>query len=146
MKKLSVIGSALAAVLVAGSVAVPVFAASNPADDSSTYSYNNGKQSYEARMAEDHAWFDNEDDETTANYSWAAGSQVAQSRNNTFAEMPAGDDVTKEDVEVWFEASGIGEGSAWSDGQYDEAAKSSYGYAKGQSAYEQRHASFSGNN
>ena len=146
MKKLAVIGSTLAAVLVAGSMAISVFAASNPADDASAYSYNTGKQSYEARMAEDHPWFDNEDDETTANYSWSAGSQTAQSRNNAFAEMPTGDDVTKEDVEAWFEASGIGEGSAWYNGQYDETAKSSYGYAKGQAAYQQRHASFSGNN
>ena len=61
MKKLAVIGSTLAAVLVAGSMAIPAFAASNPADDASTYSYNTGKQAYEERMAEEHPWFDKPD-------------------------------------------------------------------------------------
>ncbi len=75
MKKSAIIVSALTAVLTAGSMAVPAFAASNPADNARSYSYNTGRQVYEARMAE-------------------------------------------------------------------ESAKSSYGYAKGQAAYQQRHASF----
>jgi len=70
----TVISSTLAAVLVAGSMAIPVFAASNLADDASTYSYNTGKQAYGARMAEAHPWFDNEDEKTTANYSFTASS------------------------------------------------------------------------
>lgn len=45
MKKLAVISSTLAAVLVTGSMTIPAFAASNPADDASAYSYNTGKQS-----------------------------------------------------------------------------------------------------
>lgn len=136
MKKLAVIGSALAAVLVASSMTTPAFAASNPTDDASGYSYNTGKQSYESRMAEDHTWYDNEDDSVTAGYSFNVGSQAAQSRNNAFAEMPTGDDVAKEDIEAWFEGKGIGNGAAYSNGQYDEAAKSSYGYAKGQAAHQ----------
>ena len=64
MKKLAVIGSTLAAIIAVGSMSIPAFAASNPADDASTYSYNTGKQSYEARMAEEHPWFDNEDEKT----------------------------------------------------------------------------------
>lgn len=146
MKKLAVIGSTLAAVLVAGSMTIPAFAASNPADDASTYSYNTGKQSYEARMAEDHPWFDNEDDETTANYSFNAGSQAAQSRNSAFAEMPTGDDLTDEELDAFFQSQGIGNGAAYENGQYNESAKSSYGYAKGQAAYQERHASFGENN
>ena len=60
--------------------------------------------------------------------------------------MPTGDDVTKEDIEAWFESKGIGEGSAWSDGQYDESLKSSYGYTKGQTESQQRLATFNGSN
>lgn len=146
MKKFAVIGSTLAAVLVAGSMTIPAFAASNPADDAGGYSYNTGRQSYESRMAEDHTWYDNEDESVTSGYSFNVGSQAAQSRNNAFSEMPAGDDVAKEDIEAWFESNGIGNGAAYSNGQYDESAQSSYGYAKGQAAYQQRHASFSGNN
>ena len=115
MKKFAVIVSALTAVLTAGAIVVPVLAASNPADDISTYSYNTGSQS-------------------------------AQARNNTFAEMPSGDDAAKGDVEAWFEENGIGEEAAWTDGQYDESAKTSYGYVKGQAAYQERHASFSEEN
>ena len=146
MKKLAVIGSTLAAVLVAGSMAIPAFAASNPSDDASGYSYNTGKQSYEARMAEDHTWYDNEDDSVTEGYSFHIGSQAAQSRNSAFAEMPTGDDLSDEELDEFFQSHGIGNGAAYANGQYDESAKSGYGYAKGQAAYQQRHASFSGNN
>ena len=146
MKKIAFIGSTLAAVLVMGSMAIPAFAASNPADDASTYSYNTGKQSYEARMAEDHPWFDNEDEETTANYSFNAGTQAAQARNNAFAEMPTGDDLTDEELDAFFQNHGIGNGAAYANGEYDESLKNSYGYATGQTAYQQRHASFTQNN
>ena len=146
MKKLAVIGSTLAAVLVAGSMTIPAFAASNPADDASGYSYNTGKQSYETRMAEDHAWYDNEDDSVTESYSFNLGSQAAQSRNSAFAEMPTGDDLSDEELDAFFQSHGIGNGAAYANGQYDESLKSNYGYAKGQAAYQQRHASFSDNN
>ena len=146
MKKLAVIGSTLAAVLVAGSMSLTAFAASNPADDASGYSYNTGKQSYEARMAEDHAWYDNEDDSVTEGYSFNTGSQAAQSRNNAFAEMPTGDDLSDEELDAFFQSHGIGSGAAYADGQYDESAKTDYGYSKGQAAYQQRHASFTGSN
>ena len=146
MKKKAVIGSTLAAVLVAGAMTIPAFAASNPADDASAYSYNTGKQSYESRMAEAHPWFDNKDDETTANYSFNVGSQAAQSRNSAFAEMPTGDDLTDEELDAFFQSHGIGNGAAYANGEYDETLKSSYGYAKGQAAYQERHASFSESN
>lgn len=143
MKKITVIGSALAAILVSTSMAAAAFAASNPADDASAYSYSAGKKNYESRMAEEHSWYDNKDDSVTATYSFNAGSQAAQSRNSAFAGMPTGDDVNKEEVEAWFESSNIGEGSAWSNGQYAESAKTGYGYTTGQAAYQERHATFS---
>lgn len=146
MKKLAVISTTLAVILVIGSMTIPAFAASNPADDASTYSYYIGKQSYEARMAEEHPWFDNEDEKTTASYSFNAGSQAAQARNNAFAEMPTGDDLTDEELEVFFQCHGIGNGAAFANGEYDESLKSSYGYATGQAAYQQRHATFTESN
>ena len=73
MKKFSTIATVFAAALVAGSMSMTAFAASNPADDVSTYSYNTGRQAYEAFKAEEHPWFDNEDETTTANYSFHAG-------------------------------------------------------------------------
>ena len=93
MKKSAVIGSALAAALITCSMAIPAFAASNPADNTDNYSFNTGKQSYESRMAEGHTWYDNEDESVTEEYSFNAGSQNAQNRNNTFTGMPTGDDV-----------------------------------------------------
>ena len=115
MKKFAVIGSTLAAVLVAGSMSLTAFADSNPADDASGYSFN-------------------------------TGSQAAQSRNNAFAEMPTGDDLSDEELDAFFQSHGIGSGAAYADGQYDESAKTGYGYSKGQAAYQQRHASFTGSN
>ncbi len=146
MKKSTVLGTTLAAVLVTASMTVPAFAASNPADDASTYSYNTGKQSYEARMAEDHPWFDNEDEETTANYSFNAGSQSAQARNSAFTEMPTGDDLTDEELDAFFQSHDIGNGAAYANGEYDESLKSSYGYAAGQASYQKRSASFTESN
>ena len=146
MKKITIIGSTFATILTIASLAVPTFAASNPADNASSYSYSTGRQAYESRMAEDHAWYDNEDDSVNADYSFNIGSETAKSRINTFSNMPAGDDISKEDIEAWFGSNTIGENSAWSNGQYDESAIGSYGYAKGQAAYQQRHAAFSSNN
>lgn len=136
----TVLIKAAVAALTAGTVAVPVLAQSNPADDTSGYSYNTGKQSYEARMAEDHEWYDNEDSSVTAGYSYNTGSAAAQARNNAFADMPAGDDVTKEEIEAWFAEKGIGAGAAWTDGSYDESGKGGYGYAKGEAAAQERQA------
>ena len=146
MKKLAIISSALAAVLATVLLAVPAFAESDPADDAEDYSYNTGKESYETRMAESSEWYDNEDESVTSGYSFNTGSQSAQARNNAFAGMPSGDEVAKEDIESWFAGKGFGSGAAYSDGQYNESAKSSYGYQKGQAAYQERHASFTGNN
>ncbi|MGN0203330.1 MAG: hypothetical protein ACI4BB_02220 [Coprococcus sp.] len=50
-KKFAVIGSTLGAVLIAGFLAVPAFAASDPADDVSTYSYTTGHQENAGRQA-----------------------------------------------------------------------------------------------
>mgnify|MGYP000013458935 CR=1 FL=1 len=146
MKKFATIGTVFAAVLLAASLSLTAFAASDPADDVAGYSYNTGKQAYAARMAEEHAWYDNEDDSVTAEYSFRAGSQNAQARGNAFAEMPTGDDLTDEELDSFFQSHGIGNGAAYANGQYDEAAKSGYGYNEGQTAYEQRHASFTESN
>ena len=146
MKRYAVIGSVLAAALAAGMLSVPAFAASNPADQADSYSYNIGIQSYRNRMAEEHSWYDNEEDSVTAGYSFRTGTQNAQARNNIFAEMPAGNDTTKEDIAAWFESRGAGSGSAWIDGQYAESAQSGYGFAAGQAAWQQRHIAFTANN
>lgn len=146
MKKSAAISTTLAVILVMGSMTISAFAASNPADDASNYSYNTGRQAYEERMAEEHPWFDNEDEETTANYSFNAGSQAAQARNSAFAEMPKGDDLTDEELDAFFQSHGIGNGAAYANGEYDESLKNSYGYAKGQAAYQERLASFNGSN
>ena len=79
-------------------MSVTAFAASNPADDVSTYSYNTGRQAYEARMAEKPAWFDNEDEATTANYSFHAGNQAAEARIEAFKAMPTGENLTDEEL------------------------------------------------
>ena len=123
-------------------MSVTAFAASNPADDVSTYSYNTGRQAYEARMAEKPAWFDNEDETTTANYSFHAGNQAAEARIEAFKAMHTGENLTDEELAAFFEKYGIGEGSAYKDGVYDETAKASYGYIKGQTASQERQASF----
>lgn len=142
MKKFNTITTIIAAALVAGSMTVTAFAASNPADDVSTYSYNTGRQAYEAFKAEEHPWFDNEDEETTANYSFHAGDQAAQARIEAFKAMPTGEDLTDEELAAFFDKYGIGEGSAYKDGEYDESAKTSYGYMKGKTAFQERQASF----
>ena len=126
----------------AGSMSITAFEAANPADDVSTYSYNTGRQAYEAFKAEEHPWFDNEDETTTANYSFHAGNQAAEARIEAFKAMPTGENLTDEELAAFFEKYGIGEGSAYKDGVYDETAKASYGYIKGQTASQERQASF----
>ena len=142
MKKLRLIASVIALVVAVSALSVPAYAVSDPADDASNYSYAVGEQAYADRMAEDHPWFDNEDEETTANYSFRDGLSKAQNRKNAFAAMPTGDDLTDEELAAFFSANGLGSGSAYTDGAYDETAKSSYGFNAGLSAYQQRHASF----
>ena len=142
MTKFNTIATVFAAALAAASMSVTAFAASNPADDVSAYSYNTGRQAYEAFKAEEHPWFDNEDEATTANYSFHAGNQAAEARIEAFKEMPTGDDLTDEELAAFFEKYGIGEGSAYKDGVYDETAKASYGYTKGQTAAQERQTSF----
>ena len=142
MKKFNTIATVFAAALAAASMSVTAFAASDPADDVSAYSYNTGRQAYEAFKAEEHPWFDNEDEATTANYSFHTGNQAAQARIEAFKEMPTGDDLTDEELAAFFEKYGIGEGSAYKDGVYDETAKASYGYTKGQTAAQERQTSF----
>ena len=142
MKKFSTIATIFVAALVAGSMSMTAFAASNPADDVSTYSYNTGRQAYEAFKAEEHPWFDNEDETTTANYSFHAGNKAAEEGSEAGKEMSTGENLTDEELAAFFEKYGIGEGSAYKDGVYDETAKASYGYIKGQTASQERQASF----
>ena len=146
MKKLSLITSTLAAVVLAGSMSIPAFAASNPADNAAAYSYNTGRQAYEARMNEEHAWFDNEDESVTAGYSFHKGDEAAQARVSAFAEMPTGENLTEEELAAFFQSHGIGTGSAYENGEYNEEAKAAYGYNKGLSEWQQRHASFTAEN
>lgn len=146
MKKLSKISVVISAVLAIVIMSVPTLAASNPADDVSAYSYKTGQQSYETRMSETPEWFDNKDEVETADYSFNTGNQNAQARKNAFAGMPAGDDLSDEELNEFFSSNGLGIGSAYENGEYNESAKASYGYNKGQAAYQERHASFAGNN
>ena len=60
--------------------------------------------------------------------------------------MPTDDDLTDEELDAFFQSHGIGNGAAYTDGEYDESLKNGYGYATGQTAYQQRHASFTQNN
>ena len=107
MKKFSTIATIFAAALVAGSMSMTAFAASNPADDVSTYSYNTGRQAYEVFKAEEHPWFDNEDETTTANYSFHAGNQAAEARIEAFKAMPTGENLTDEELAAFFEKYGM---------------------------------------
>ena len=107
MKKFSTIATIFAAALVAGSMSMTAFAASNPADDVSTYSYNTGRQAYEVFKAEEHPWFDNEDETTTANYSFLAGNQAAEARIEAFKAMPTGENLTDEELAAFFEKYGM---------------------------------------
>ena len=138
MKKMIGFCAAMTAILMAATA----FAASNPADNVSAYSYNTGKQAYAARMAEEHPWYDNADEATTADYSWNTGVQAAQTRSNAFAALPTGDELSEEELDSFFQTRGLGNGSAYTDGQYDEAGKSGYGYMAGQAAYQSWHAAF----
>lgn len=125
-----------------GIMSVSAFAASEPADDVTTYSYNTGMSDYDERMSEDHPWFDNACESETSGYSFNSESANALARINAFANLPTETELTDEELAAFFEKYGIGEGSAWADGEYDESLKSSYGYTVGQAAYLERHTSF----
>lgn len=142
MKKKVVINSILAAGAIAFAVAVPAFAESDPQDDAGTYSYAEGKASYQSRMAEAHPWFDDADETETAGYSYNAGSANAQARKSAFAGIPGGDDLSDEELDAFFNAAGVGGGAAYADGSYDESLKSGYGYTIGQAEYAASAASF----
>lgn len=144
MKRKALISSILAAGAIAFVSAVPAFAASDPEDDASTYSYAEGEAAYEARMAESHPWSEEEESAESADYSYHIGTASAEVRQNSFAGMPAGDDLTDEELNEFFSAAGIGEGAAYADGNYEETLKSGYGYTAGQAAYAARAASFAG--
>ena len=138
MKKMIGLCAAMTAIL----MATTAFAASDPADNASAYSYNTGKQAYAARMAEEHPWYDNADEATAAEYSYNIGTQSAQARNDAFAGMPTGDEAGEEELDSFYQTQGLGDGSAYTDGQYDEAGKSGYSYMAGQAAYQSWHAAF----
>ncbi len=130
-RKLTAVTSTFAAIALAATMCVPAFAASDPADDVSKYSYNVGKQAYEAFKAEaaaTHTWFDNEDAAATANYSFHTGNQEAEARDAAYAELPAdADDATKA---AFYAAHDFG-GPTWVNGAYDEAGKAEYSFHKG---------------
>ena len=138
MKKMIGLCAAMTAILMAATA----FAASDPADDASAYSYNTGKQAYAARMAEEHPWYNNADEATTADYGYNTGAQSAQARNDAFAALPTEDGVSEEELDSFFQTQGLGDGSAYADGQYDEAGRSGYSYMAGQAAYQTWHAAF----
>ncbi|MDO4960604.1 MAG: hypothetical protein Q4E57_01925 [Eubacteriales bacterium] len=140
-KKLAVIGSTLAAVLVAGTMAVPAFAASNPADDAGSYSYNTGRSSYTA-VQEEYGYSDS-DTITNEAYSFNTGRKNAQNRGSLFSGLA--EDMTKEEAEAFFAENGLGKGSAYVDGAYDESAKINYGYNTGYARYQQWHSTFENN-
>lgn len=140
--KLFTHGAAIAAVILAGAMTMPAFAVSDPADDASAYSYNEGRTAYNLRMSEDHPWYGNTTDEESAAYSFRSGASQNEARTNAFSGMPAGSDVTDEELSAFFEKNGIGEGSAYADGAYNESAKESYGYAEGAAAYSVYHKQF----
>ena len=72
---------------------------------------------------------DDSEEEVKADYSFNAGQQNAQQRNDIYSALP--EDGTKEDAEAFYEQNDVG-GGAWVDGAYDESAKADYGYATGQ--------------
>lgn len=139
--KLFTHGAAIAAVILAGAV-TPVFAVSDPADDTATYGYTEGRAAYNTRMAESHPWYDNTTDEQSATYSFRSGLSKNEARTNAFSLMPTEPNLTDEELAAFFEKNGIGEGSAYSNGAYDESAKKSYGYAEGEAAYNVYHKQF----
>ena len=74
------------------------------------------------------------EDET--NYSYNTGKETAESRQSIYTELP--ENPTDEELEEFYSSNEMGEGSAYSDGEYDESLKSSYGYNKGKQENETR--------
>ena len=143
-KKIIALIAGLAALTAAGT-SFAAFAAENESD--SEYSYitgqTNGTQYAPEDLSDSATSTDPSEtsDETTEtetqeNYSYNAGRQNAESRNDIYTALP--EDGTKEDAEAFYEQNDVG-GGAWVNGAYDESAKADYGYVQGQ----QRGASYS---
>lgn len=98
------------------------FAAESEAPSKAGYSYTTGQ-------IEGTKYADTDEQTDKTDYSFNAGQQNAQSRNDIYTALPEGG--TKEDAEAFYEQNDVG-GGAWVDGAYDESAKADYGYAKGQ--------------
>lgn len=127
----------LAALLTTGALALPVCAA-NPNDDTSNFSFNQGRSAYEEIM-EEHGY--SEDDEiSNPDFSFNTGRTANEARKNAFAGMPTAEDVSEEELNEFFTSNGLGEGAAFANGEYNEDLKSNYSFNTGRSAYEARQA------
>lgn len=139
MKKKTIIASVIAAVVAVSAVSVTsAFAVSNPKDDAAQYSYNAGQSAYKARMSA--SGYSEDDTVSNESYSFNTGRNNAQNRKNAYTALP--ENATDEQLAEFYENSGLGEGSAYTDGTYNTEAKGSYGYNTGKSSYQQRHAAF----
>lgn len=92
--------------------------------DKTDFSFNTGKANGTLYATETDT-----DKEVKTDYSYNAGQQNAAERNNTYSALPEGG--TKEDAQDFYEQNDVG-GGAWVDGDYDESAKTDYGYVSGQ--------------
>ncbi|MGN1405676.1 MAG: hypothetical protein ACI4WM_05360 [Erysipelotrichaceae bacterium] len=132
MKTKTVVCSCAAILLAMSFMTMTVFAASNPEDDASAYSYGTGKTSAQVRRS---AYGDSNEENVNTEYSYYAGSASARNRNALFESMPQGDDVSDEELEQYFMGNGLGTDSAYFNGAYDANLKTAYGYTKGHATY-----------
>lgn len=126
MKNKCIIAAAtlFAALAVSGSIAV--YAVGNETQDKSTYSYS-GQENGSSYADTDET--ENNDATNNTDYSFSKGQSNAQSRNSIYQQLPVGG--TKEDAQAFYEQNDVG-GGAWTNGEYDESAKTDYGYMAGQ--------------
>lgn len=127
--KTAVIISALAVIVSAGSTAA--FAVGND-----IYAETN---TITLPSEAENAALDESDEDGTdkTEYGYNAGSAKSTARNEQYSELSTGG--TKEDAKAFYESHDVG-GGAWVNGEYDESAKTEYGYAAGRqrnSEYEQ---------
>lgn len=110
--------------------------------DKTNFSFNTGKENGSQYAPEDTADVEavtstdpsetsdeKTETETQEDYSYNAGQQNVESRNDIYTALP--EDGTKEDAEAFYEQNDVG-GGAWVNGEYDESAKTDYGYVQGQ--------------
>lgn len=118
--KTAVIISALAAIVTAGSTVA--FAAGNDVSaETITPELLSVEEDAELNEQE-------EDSVDKTEYGYNAGRAKSAARNEQYSELPTGG--TKEDAQAFYDSHDVG-GGAWVDGEYDESAKTEYGYAAG---------------